>query len=286
MAKTTDPTGCVLIHYRSEATLLGAVREILTLGLRPDRIVIVDNGSEQGFAGRVRQHFPEVIYLARPDNPGYATAANVGLRHLKGLGVTIAIVATHEIQVRQVEVAKCRTRFEEDPSLGLLGPLVINGATGEVWSRGGKITFWARNYHKLISYDDVRSEPDYYGVDWIDGCFMFVRMAAWDEVGGVDERYFLYVEEIDFAWKMRQGGWRVAVDPAMVVVQRPGNYPRHLAIRNNAVFLASHGHIFSKGLWVLFNIAAVLRGSVTGSEGRRRARERVRALREARKLAE
>jgi GT2 family glycosyltransferase len=265
---------------------MSAVREILGLGIRQDRVVVVDNGSEPGFAKRLIQHFPQLIYRERADNPGYATAANLGLGLLRDLGVSIAIVATHEIEVEHVDLKKGRQRFADEPSLGLMGPLVMNGATGDVWSRGGRITFWARNYHKLISSSEVSTEPEFYGVDWIDGCFMFVRLAAWEQVGGVDERYFLYVEEVDFAWRMRQGGWRVAVDSSMVVVQRPGNYPRHLAIRNNAVFLQSHGHVFSKALWVMFNVAAVARGVFAGREGRKRARERVAALRDAHKLAE
>jgi GT2 family glycosyltransferase len=277
--------GAVLVHYRSEDSLFDVVKTLLNLGIAEDHVVVVDNGSEPEFGKLLCDTFPALRYHPRPDNPGYAVAANLGLVILARLGVAIGVVATHEIEVRRLRLDAVLRRFEDDPKLGLLGPLVMTGGSDDVWSRGGSISRLTLSYNTLLTAEDVADREDPYSVGWIDGCFMLVRLEAWDQVGGLDERYFLYVEEIDFAWRLRVSGWRVAVDASMIVSQRPGDYPRYLAIRNNAIFVWTHGHALSRSLWSLYNVAAVGRGLVSGRDARQKSLERLRALRDARQLA-
>jgi N-acetylglucosaminyl-diphospho-decaprenol L-rhamnosyltransferase len=194
-------------------------------------VVVVDNGSADGSADAVRERFPDVLVVQSPGNVGYARAANLGIAAARAPFVA---VLNADLTVDAGTALALVERLERDPGLGAIGPRVSNldgsdypsarrvpsvpvalghGVLGLVWPSN---PFTAR-YRQLDADPAVARD-----VDWVSGSAVWLRREALDAVGGWDERYFMYMEDMDLCWRLRADGWRVAYEPAGRVVHVQG----------------------------------------------------------------
>jgi N-acetylglucosaminyl-diphospho-decaprenol L-rhamnosyltransferase len=163
-------------------------------------------------------------------NLGYAAGANRGT-----LATTASIVAVcnPDIEVAPGTGAAMLAAFD-DPAVGAAGPRIRNldgstypsarrnpglvdavghGVLGSLWPANP----FTRRYRELDA--DPATPRD---VDWASGAALWLRRSAIDAIGGWDEGYFMYVEDVDVAWRLRRSGWRIRYEPAGVVVHRQG----------------------------------------------------------------
>ncbi len=182
--------------------------------------LVVDNGSADDSLAMVRQHFPQVRLVENQANVGFARANNQGIRLSQGRYVLLlnsdTIVLPHAL--------KEMVRFGDTrPDAGIVGCKLLNGDGSLQESWASFPTFWSevlgRNFRArrlvgkmLLTYE----------VDWVGGACLLARRAAIDEVGLLDESYFMYSEETDWCFRMTQQGWKVYYLPDVEVVHLGG----------------------------------------------------------------
>ncbi|NPV58096.1 MAG: glycosyltransferase family 2 protein [Actinobacteria bacterium] len=220
----------VVVNYNTASDLracLDSAREKLG-GVE---VVVVDNGSTDGSVEMVREEFPWVRLVENPGNPGYASACNRGLRAASSPYVFILNSDVVFVEGGMEEVLDF---MDERPEAGALGPLVLNpdgsaqmscrrfpsmlenavhGLLGDLWP-DNPLT---RSYQMK---DLERNEPC--EVDWVSGAAMLLRREAAERVGGFDETYFMYVEDVDICWRLREAGYRVFFHPGFRLVHHIG----------------------------------------------------------------
>lgn len=217
----------VVVNYNAGAALLACVESIMadtTVG--PAEVVVVDNESGDGSVEALERAHPEVTVVRAGENLGYARAANLGIA---ATGAAVTAVLNPDTVVRPGTAAALLARFEAEPDLGAVGPQLRN-PDGSVYPSArtlpsllvavghGLLFFvWPGNpFTRRYRQTDV--DPAWpRDVDWVSGAAVWLRRAALDDVGGWDERYFMYVEDVDLCWRLRRAGWRVAYEPAGVV---------------------------------------------------------------------
>jgi N-acetylglucosaminyl-diphospho-decaprenol L-rhamnosyltransferase len=232
----------VVVNYESGPLLLAAV-ESLTAddSAGPAEVVVVDNGSSDGSAAAVRSARPEVRVLTPGENVGYARAANLGIA---ATAAPVVVVCNPDLVQRAGTAAALLARLDAEPDLAAVGPQ-IHDEDGEVYPSarsqpplvdavghallGG---IWpgnpaSRRYRQLDAHPDVARD-----VDWISGASIWLRRSALRSVGGWDEGYFMYVEDVDLCWRLRRLGWRVAYEPAGLVVHVQGASTRRHPYRS------------------------------------------------------
>ena len=233
---TTGPSrswAAVVVNYEAGPLLVRCVESLLadrSAGGAPD-VVVVDNGSRDGSVAALRAAVPTARIVDAGTNLGYAAAAN------RGIAAThTAVVAVCNPDAR-VEVGTAQAlvdRLEKEPDLGAVGPAVFepdgsrypsarqvpsirdavgHGLLGWLWPRNP----FTRRYRQLDADPDQPRD-----VDWVSGAAVWLRRAALDTVDGWDERYFMYVEDVDLCWRLRRAGWRIAYEPAGSVVHVQG----------------------------------------------------------------
>lgn len=210
----------VVVNHNAGALLTECVRSLLEDGAHG--VVVVDNASIDGSVAALEAADLGVAVVHAGANPGYAAGANLGIARTE---TEVVAVLNPDTRVRPGAGAALTARFGE-PDVAAAGPRLLNpdgttypsartipsaadaaghGLLGLVWP-GNPFT---RRYRQL---DFDRSVPR--DVDWVSGAAVWLRRAALDEVDGWDERYFMYVEDVDLCWRLRRAGWRVVYEPA------------------------------------------------------------------------
>jgi len=179
-------------------------------------VVVVDNGSSDGSPAIIRQRFPEVMVIENEENLGYAGGNNVGLRYALAQGADYALLLNNDTEVAPDFLSRLVKAANADPIVGAAGPTILYyDSPTVIWSAGGAID-WRRGQTRMMELDEKdvghsRAEPR--EVDFVSGCALLVRREVLKQVGLLDERFFLYYEEVEWCVRARQAGFRIVHVP-------------------------------------------------------------------------
>jgi N-acetylglucosaminyl-diphospho-decaprenol L-rhamnosyltransferase len=219
---STPRWAAVVVNYEAGSLLREAVRSVLdddSAGV--PELVVVDNGSSDGSIATLREALPEVRVIASEQNVGYAGAANVGI------AVTVApivAVCNCDLRIRPGTAAAMVARFGE-ADVGAVGPAVHNPdgtrypsarsipSVRDAVAHGVFGLFWSTNPFTR-RYRELDADPEQArDVGFVSGAAIWLRRTALDHVGGWDSGYFMYVEDVDLCWRLRNAGWRIVYEP-------------------------------------------------------------------------
>lgn len=231
------PTAAVVVTHETREEALACLASLGPAGAA--EVVLVDSGSTDGTADAVRAAFPDVA-VVELDNVGYAQAANAGVARTTA---PVVVVANADTRFAAGAVTALAAVFAADREVGAAGPLVRypdgrlqascrrfptpGQAAGHallgLWFPRNR---WTRAYRML---DDDPSAPR--DVDWLSGCAIALRREAFDDVGGFDPGYFMFVEDVDLGYRLRRADWRVRYCPDAEVVHTVGASTRRHRVR-------------------------------------------------------
>lgn len=195
-------------------------------------IIVVDNASSDGSADMVRSRFPEATLIVEQTNRGYAAAINDGIRVAQGRYVLVlnsdtlicdgAIAKTVGYADRHPEAAVVGCQVRESPDkvqmTCLRFPSLLNLF---LWASGLARVFKNNHFfgqeHMLWWQRDSERE-----VDVVSGMFMLVRREAIDEVGLMDDGYFMYYEDTDWCYRFAKAGWKMVFWPEAAILHIEG----------------------------------------------------------------
>lgn len=223
------PVSAVVVNYNAGELLLACVRSLLAED--PAEVVVVDNGSHDGSV-RALAAVPQVRVLETGRNRGYGGGANLGAGET---GAPYLLVCNPDLVVTRGALATLVARLEADATLGVVGPM-LRDSHGEVYPSGRDFPrladavghafvglFWGGNpwtrRYRHLGGDQHRSRR----ADWVSGAFMLLRRDAFAAVGGFDEAFFMYMEDVDLCWRLRRAGWGCAYEPAAEVHHEQGH---------------------------------------------------------------
>jgi len=221
-----------VINYRGGDLLVPCVRSVLAdTSAGPVDLVVVDNGSTDGSVDALRAAVPGVRVVRDPGNVGYARAANLGTAATRAPVVAVLNV---DLVVDPGAAKALLDRLDREARLGAVGPQLRN-PDGSVYPSSrtmpsipvavghGILGLWNPDNRFTARYRQLDADPSAPRlVDVVSGAAIWLRRAALDEVGGWDERYFMYLEDTDLCWRLRRAGWDVAYEPSAVVHHEQG----------------------------------------------------------------
>lgn len=186
-------------------------------------VIVVDNNSSDGTQAQVERFFPKVRLIQNRENLGYARANNQGIR---GSDSEFVLLLNPDTMVPGGAISSLLDELKKRPNAGAIGPRLVN-ETGLVQvSFGKKVSFLAEMKQKLFlnPYYQVRlrfsARPREVG--WLSGACLLLRRQALEEAGLFDENFFLYFEDIDLCYRLRERGYRLIFFPGVEVVHRGG----------------------------------------------------------------
>jgi GT2 family glycosyltransferase len=226
----------VIVNYNAGGLLTQAVQAALA-STEPVQVVVVDNASSDGSVATLEAglgHDPRLEVMRNDSNLGFAAANN---RALVSVDTPYVLLLNPDCEVRPDTLQCVREVMDRRPEAGVAGCVVRDPDGGEqVACRRAIPTPW-RALSRVLRLDrlfpddprfqafDQTDQPlptDPVEMEGISGAFMFVRREAMEEVGLLDEGYFLHCEDLDWFLRFRQAGWRILFVPGAEVVHAKG----------------------------------------------------------------
>jgi GT2 family glycosyltransferase len=215
----------IIVNYKSRIPLLDCVASLqVDAAGYEHETVVVDNDPAGGTLEELARRFPKVRGIANAENVGFARAVNQGLAATTG---TFVMIVNPDCFIERGSIAALIGYLRAHPRAGVVGPRMIG--------RDGKLQYSARSFpdhhtflfnrYSLLSrlFPRNRHTRRYLltdwdhasvrAVDWLSGACLLVRRTAIDEVGPMDEAYFMFNEDVDWCRRMHQGGWGVVYVP-------------------------------------------------------------------------
>jgi hypothetical protein len=250
----------VVVTYRSKDHVLACL-DSLAAGVRPrsrDAValdwecVVLDNDSHDGTPELIERGAPWARLVRTGANLGYAKAVNRGFAETSG---ALVLVLNPDCVWREGGILELVSWLREHPRCGIAAPRIVNpdgsleysvraypSPAAFLFNRYSLLTRlwpgnpWTRRY--LLSDWDHRTPRS---VDWASGAALLVRRAAVAAVGGMDEAYFMFNEDVDWCRRMNLSGWSVDYVPGAEVVHHIG--ASHGAVSNRVILERHRGMI-------------------------------------------
>jgi len=203
--------------------------------------IVVDNASTDGTCDLVRSEFSQVKLICNKRNLGFAAANNIGIREAHG---DYLCLINSDVVAPQDCLDRVFRYMQENPAIGLLGPQML-GPEGTVrrstmrfptvWNSFSRALAVGSAFRRSKLWGGVRMRDFAYDqamdVDVLNGWFWVVRREALDQVGLLDERFFIYGEDIDWSRRFHLGGWRVVFYPGTSAIHYGGASSANAPIR-------------------------------------------------------
>lgn len=232
----------VIVNWNGKAFLKSCLESLVREGSGLDaEIIVVDNGSSDGSPEMVRELFKEVKLICNRENVGFARGNNIGLRECRGEWICLV---NSDVEVMSGSI-KCMVSYmREHPKVGMMGPKVIDSASGITPNYREFPSLW-NLFCRALALDKIFPPSRIFGgyfmnyfdgthmrkVDVIAGTFWLLRKKALDEAGWLDEDFFMYGEDIDLCKRLKRSGWDILYFPEAEIMHHGGGSSQSDPIR-------------------------------------------------------
>lgn len=232
----------ILVNFRGADDTIAAVRGLRALPWPQDRleIVVVENGSGDESAERIAEAVPDATLVRSRKNLGFAGGSNLGAA--KSSGEYLAFL-NNDARPDSDWIEAAVHRFEGEPDVGAVASRVLDWEGERVDFIGAAMTWYGMGYKPLTAEAVPDDEPGAHDVLFGTGSAMFVRRSVFELLGGFDEKYFMFFEDVDLGWRLNLRGWRYAYEPRSVAFHKHhasmaklGSFKETYLLERNALF--------------------------------------------------
>jgi GT2 family glycosyltransferase len=238
----------IIVSYNVRFFLEQCLRSVFRAGKGiPLEVFVVDNHSADGSCAMVRELFPEVVLIANEDNRGFSRANNQAMRIARG---EYQLILNPDTVVEESTFHKILDFMDTHPDAGALGVKMIDGKGNFLpESKRSLPTPWV-SFYKIFGLSALFPRSKRFGqyhlgylpqdetnpVDILPGAFMFIRSQVLQKVGYFDESFFMYGEDIDLSYRIRQAGYRNYYFPETTIIHYKGESTKKASINYVVMF--------------------------------------------------
>jgi len=204
-------------------------------------LIVVDNASSDGSADIAAREYPEAILVRNDRNTGFARANNIGI--LKSSGKYLCLVDA-QTALKEGCLRSLHRYLEAYPEIGMIGPRIVDSRGNVQRSCRGFPTFW-NMLCRAMALDTLFPRSRLFGgylmpywecdsvrtVEVLNGCLRVVRRRALEDVGLLDEDFFMYGDDMDWSRRFRDAGWPVVFYPGALALHQGGSDDRRAPVR-------------------------------------------------------
>lgn len=226
----TNQIAVAIVNYNTCALLHDCI--VSAIAEQPAEIIVVDNASTDGSVAMVAAAFPQVVLHVNTEKSGFAAGAN---RAVATSSVPYVLLLNSDTVVQPGALAALTRYLDQHLHVGVVGPRLLNTdgslqpscfhfptplhaflELSNLSSVVRHVPLVRQWYLRSWAHDRVRQVP------WVLGAALAVRRTAFTQIGGFDESFFMYSEEVDFCFRLRQSGWTTHFAPVATVMHVGG----------------------------------------------------------------
>jgi len=266
-----DTLSICIVNYNVRDLLENCLRSILdNVGGMDCEIIVVDNCSKDGSAEMIQKNFPHAHLIANRENRGYAYGVNQALKKAEG---EILLILNADIKILPQTLHKTLDFIKKREKVGIVGCRIRNP--------NGTLQYSCRTFPSLINFisesffmDRIFPRSRLFGrpfmtyfdykrtreVDVVSGAFMMVRREAIEQIGLMDEQFFMYAEETDWCYRAQNAGWKVYFYPGTEIIHYGSESTKQNSLSMFIRLHESHHKFIRKyhGAFYLFLVKSVL----------------------------
>jgi GT2 family glycosyltransferase len=219
-------------------------------------ILVVDSNSQDNTVEMLRCCYPQIKLLAQPDNVGFTRGNNIALHEATG---RYLLLLNPDTEVLGRALATMVEFMDQHPNVGIIGPHTLNsdGTTQSTRRRFPNLataffeSTWLQPYapkslldsYYYLNGNGVHETLD---VDWVQGSALMARREVYAQIGGLDEGYIMYSEELDWCKRAKNAGWRVVYLGSADIIHHGGKSTEQVVARSHVLFQQSKLRYFHK----------------------------------------
>jgi len=246
-------TAVVILNYNTRDYLKQFLPGLLSSCEGLDaQVIVADNHSTDGSAQMMEAQFPQVPLIQLEENYGFTGGYN---RALQELDAQYYVLMNSDIEVPKGWLSPLIDWMDAHPQCGACGPKLLSYDQRDSFeyagAAGGLLDAFGYPYCRGRVRQHIEKDHGQYNqpanVLWVSGACLLVRSSVWKALGGLDQRFFAHMEEIDLCWRMQLQGWQVTVVPASYVyhigggtLPNPSPFKLRLNFRNNLWLLENN----------------------------------------------
>lgn len=238
----------IILNTNRRDDTLACLASLARNSYKNHQIIILDNNSTDGSVQAIRSNHPSVQVVELTENLGYAGNNNVGIKAAMAAGADWVFVLNEDTLLAPDCLAQLVAVGESDPQIGIVGPMVYHfDEPDTIQSAGGMLGPRWKSLHLAKNEKDTGQFVKPHSVEWISGCGILVRRAVIEQIGMIDDRFFIYWEETEWCLRAAKAGWRIMHVPQAKLwhkgVQRdyhPKPYVTYYSTRNRFLMIAKH----------------------------------------------
>jgi len=247
----------IVVNWNVRDLLRRCLASLNSGEVRPDiETIVVDSASSDGSVEMVRGEFPPVRLIASQENLGYAAGNNLGMAKANG---RYFLILNPDTEIKGQALAEMVCYLDEHPGVGALGPALLypDGALqssrrrfptlATAFCESTLLHQWFPNNSVVRRYHLTDRPPHVtQPVDWLVGAALMIRREAWQQVGPLDEGFFMYFEELDWCRRCRAAGWEIHYLPAAEIIHHEGKSSEQVATARTIRFQRSKIRYYRK----------------------------------------
>ncbi len=270
----------VVLNYNGLHYLQKFLPLVLESSYANKKIYVADNASTDDSMAMLQRDFPQVELILLDKNHGYAGGYNLALAQITA---DYYVLLNNDVEVTPNWINPIVELMESDPAIAACQPKILQYNNPTYFEYAGACGGWLDALGFAFSrgrvFDVCEADTSQYNqpqnIFWASGAAMFVRAAAYNQLGGLDGWFFAHMEEIDLCWRMQLAGYRVMCQPQAVVYHvGGGTLPKgntrkvFLNFRNNLVMMAKnlpwYQKIYKLPLRVMLDVVFALKNLLAG----------------------
>jgi GT2 family glycosyltransferase len=243
-----DCTAAVIVNFRTADATVAAVRSLLASDPPVTSIFVVDNGSGDDSASRIRSSVNGIRLIEASANRGFSAGCNIGIRSALQSGADRILLLNPDACVSRAAVAEMTRLLNRGDKLGIVGAIIVSKSKPATIESAGisysQMTgrMWNRDFRSQLGSQTLGARET---VDAVSGCAMLVARAVFDRIGFFDEDYFFGFEDVDFCLRAQAAGIEIAIAGDATVEHEGHASIGHASPRR--IYFAARNHLLLSG---------------------------------------
>lgn len=206
----------IIVNYNTKELLRDCLASVFKETKNIDfEVIVIDNASKDASSAMVKKEFPRVKLIVNRHNAGFARANNQGIKQARGEYIILLNSDTKIIDKALVKLVKFS---QEQPGLGIAGPRLLNADNSHQPSTAPFYTLAVTAVSLFKGDRWLRQSPSQTrSVDWVSGACFLIKKEALEKIGLLDEKFFMYVEEMEYCYRAKKAGFSTFFYPGAEV---------------------------------------------------------------------